>query len=56
VKGLGGIRALCACDNIVPVRAHFFKLYDLTLAREKEQAVNEKVAALLESASLKFIS
>lgn len=56
VKQLGGIRALCECDNMSPVRAHFFKLYDLIQKREKEQAVNEKVAMLIKNASLKYIS
>ena len=25
VKRLGGLRALCDCDNLAPARAHFFK-------------------------------
>jgi hypothetical protein len=55
VRRLGGIRTLCESENMGPIRAHFFKLYEALAEREKEQTINSKVAALLERANIKLI-
>lgn len=56
VRRLGGIRALCESENHVADRAHFFKLYDLHLSREKDKILNSQAAALVSRAELKMIN
>ncbi|HWR41394.1 MAG TPA: replicative helicase loader/inhibitor [Patescibacteria group bacterium] len=44
---LGGVRRLCESENTTADRAHFFKVYEAMSQREKSEAVNTKVLALV---------
>ncbi|MBP2663209.1 MAG: hypothetical protein H6Q71_1157, partial [Firmicutes bacterium] len=47
---------LCDCDNLAPARAHFFKLYDMMVVREKEKVLNENVAALVAESKISYLA
>jgi len=56
VQRLGGIRSIGESENISVVRAHFFKLYEILVARERDTVLNNKVISLTERMEIKCLS